>query len=187
MPVAFAWVAFMLAAPLALFDDRFAWGAVAFGLAFGIAVLIVQPRWAKKVLSSSPPGDRMARKSRPVDAGAKAMLTLFAASLAFGVGYFLLNTDLKDRSILAVLAVLLVIDMIRRPLRRAWGLPGSAAGLIINGGLIVLLLKAMSGGEPVPGLPFFAGLLLMFEVFEEYRALKRMNPENPLAPPEERR
>ncbi|MEZ0326144.1 MAG: hypothetical protein ACAH95_09570 [Fimbriimonas sp.] len=177
LPIAFAWVAFMLSAPFALLDDRIAWGAVAFGLGGGIAVLIVQPKWAKKVLSTPPQKDARVRRTRPVDPVAKAWLTLFAASLAFGVGYFLLNSDFKDRSILAVFAVLLVIDMIRRPLRRAWGLLGSAAGLVISGGLIVLLLKAMSKGEEESALPFFAGILLMFEVFEEYRALKRMNPE----------
>jgi hypothetical protein len=182
LPVAFAWVAFMLAAPFALFDDRFAWGAVAFGLAFGIAVLIVQPKWTKKVLSTPPREARMERRLKPIDTGTKVMLTLFAATLAIAVGAYLLNSDLKDRSILVVLAVLLVIDMVRRPLRRAWGLPGSAAGLVISGGLIVLLLKSMSRAEEESALPFIAGLLLMFEVFEEYRALKRMNllaPENP--------
>ncbi len=179
LPIAFAWVAFMISAPFAMLDDRIAWGAVAFGLAFGIAILIVQPKWTKKVLSAPPREDRQVRVQRPLDAGAKAMLTLLAATLAFAVGYFLLNTDLKERSILAVFAVLLVIDMIRRPLRRAWGLPGSAAGLVISGGLIVLLLRSMSRAEEDSALPFLAGILLMFEVFEEFRALKRMNVSPP--------
>jgi hypothetical protein len=173
LPIAFSWIGFALMAPLALIDDRFAWGGVAFGLAFGIALLIVQPKWAKKILTAPVKPERKVPSERPVTTESKVLMTVLSVALAIGVGSFLVNTDLKDRSIFVFMAVMIVIDMIRRPLRRAWGIWGSAGGIMISGGLIVLLIKAISGTDNDPTYLIFGVILLAFDVFEEYRSLKR--------------
>jgi hypothetical protein len=172
LPVAFAWLAFLVTAPFALVDDRVAYGAIAFGLGLGIAVLIVQPRWAKKVLSVEPKQPSKRRKIE-VPQNLRIGMTVFALALATAIGWFLLNSDLKDRSLLVLIAVLLLIDFVRRPLRRAWGVYGSAAGLVISGGLVVLLIRAMGDQEDMWAVPYIAGALIFIETFGEYQALKR--------------
>lgn len=172
LPVAFAWLAFMLTAPFALVDDRVAYGAIAFGLGLGIAVLVVQPKWTKKVLSSEPK-ERVRKPAVEVPQRLRIGMTVFALGLALTIGWFLLSADLRDRSLLVLVAVLLLIDFVRRPLRRAWGVYGSAGGLVISGGLIVLLIRAMGDKEDAWIAPYIAGALMFIETFGEYQALKR--------------
>jgi hypothetical protein len=169
LPIAFAWIFFLLSAPLVLIDERIAWIALAVGAAVGCAVIVLRPSGKR----AAPRREARQLPRAPLTLSHKLLLTACSAALASAVGWFLLTNDLKGR-IFGLLAVLIVIDMIRRPLRRAWGLAGSAAGLVVSGGLIVLLLKAVNAGEEDSSLPIIAGLLLLFEVREEYQSLKRM-------------
>lgn len=184
VPVAFAWLGFMLMAPFALADEIFAYGGLIFGFLIGLVVAINDPKWVvekERVAIQSRDGDieeiplDESRSPRPMTLPTRLILTAAAGGFSWLVVWAVRQQNISDRGIIFFVAAFFVISMVRRTLRKAWGLNGSLAGMLVCGALLVLLIES-SMDKPDDSQKFawiVAVPFIIVEAWDELRALKR--------------
>ncbi|CAN5419173.1 hypothetical protein BH11ARM1_BH11ARM1_01910 [soil metagenome] len=169
--MAFAWVGLFITAPFVIISEVIVGVGFFTGLLFGFYIAAKKPAWFQK----ARPESRRERPERPpATITQKVVLTLIVAVMTYLV-YDGTSTSSEDKGPFFFMAMFLLISISRRTLRKVWGFPGSLAGMLLSGGLLVLLIRsAMAGPMQNPLLVGVITIPLVFlEAFDEVRSQPR--------------
>jgi hypothetical protein len=171
IPLAFAWLGVMLTAPFVVISEGIVAAGFFLGVAAGLWVAANKAAWVREATKDRP---QPQRRERSRSTGERIAWTVISLTLA-GVVIYGSGAGTGEKGPFFFMAMFLMISLARRLLRRAWDLTGSFLGMMLSGSLLLLLLKSGVADKP-QDLPLAMGLamlLIVFEAFDELRAIRR--------------